>query len=62
MSEEIKLGDKVEVIKNEQYNGKTFRKYYDIYNVIEIKDDRAVIGIDNIVTCAINIKNIRKVK
>lgn len=62
VSEEIKVGDKVEVIKNEQYNGKTFRKYYDIYNVIEIKDDRAVIGIDNIVTCAINIKNIRKVK
>ena len=62
VSEEIKVGDKVEVIKNEQYNGKTFRVYYKIYNVIEIKDDRAVIGIDNIVTCAINIKNIRKVK
>jgi hypothetical protein len=58
----IKVGDKVEVIKNEQYNGKSFRVYYKVYNVIEIKDDRAVIGIDNIVTCAINIKNIRKVK
>ena len=56
------MGDKVEVIKNEQYNGKSFRVYYKVYNVIEIKDDRAVIGIDKIVTCAINIKNIRKVK
>ena len=62
VSEIIKVGDKVEVLKNIQYNGQPFRSYYKIYNVIEIKDDRAVIGIDNIVTCAINIKNIRKVK
>lgn len=61
-TEDIKVGDKVEVIKNEQYNGKPFRVYYKVYNVIEIKDDRAVIGIDKTVTCAINIKNIRKVK
>lgn len=59
---DIKVGDKVEVLKNEQYNGKSFRVYYKVYNVIEIKGDKAVIGIDNIVTCAINIKNIRKVK
>lgn len=58
----IKIGDKVEVINNKQYNGKPFRVYYKVYNVIEIKDDRAVIGIDKTVTCAINIKNIRKVK
>ena len=58
----IKVGDKVEVIKNIQYNGKPFRSYYKIYNVIEIKNDRVVIGIDKTVTCAINIKNIRKVK
>lgn len=62
VTDEIKVGDKVEVINNIQYNGKTFRKYYDVYNVIEIKNDRVVIGIENIVTCAINIKNIRKVK
>lgn len=58
----IKIGDKVEVINNKQYNGKPFRVYYKVYNVIEIKDDRAVIGIDKTITCAINIKNIRKVK
>lgn len=58
----IRVGDKVEILKNIQYNGKSFRSYYEIYNVIEIKGDRAVIGIENTVTCAINIKNIRKVK
>lgn len=62
VSEEIKVGDKVEVINNIQYNGKSFRNYHKIYNVIEIKNDRVVIGKGNIVTCAINIKNIRKVK
>lgn len=57
----IKKGDKVEVLKNIQYNGKPFRSYYKIYNVIDLKGDRAVIGIDKTVTCAININNIRKV-
>ena len=59
--ETIKVGDKVEVLKNIQYNGKPFRSYYNVYNVIEVKGDRVVIGIDKIVTCAININNIRKV-
>ena len=59
--ETIKIGDKVEVLKNIQYNGKPFRSYYNVYNVIEVKGDRVVIGIDRIVTCAININNIRKV-
>ena len=60
-SKNIKVGDKVEVLKNIQYNGKPFRSYYKIYNVIEIKNDRVVIGINNIVTGAINIKNIRRI-
>lgn len=59
--ETIKVGDKVEVLKNIQYNGKPFRSYYNVYNVIEVKGDRVVIGIDRIITCAININNIRKV-
>lgn len=59
--EDLKVGDKVEVINNIQYNGKPFRSYYKIYDIIEIKNDRVVIGIDNIVTCAINIKDIKKV-
>ena len=57
----IKKGDKVKVVNAIQYDGKSFAKYYDIYNVIEINGDRAVIGVGNTVTCAINIKNIQKI-
>lgn len=57
----IKVGDKVEVIKAIQYNGKPFIRFYNKYDVIEIKEDRVVIGIGQTVTCAINISNIRKV-
>ena len=57
----IKVGDKVKVLNAVQYNGQTFKTYYDVYDVIEVKDERVVIGIDQTVTCAINIKNIKKV-
>lgn len=60
-SSTIKKGDKVKVINAVQYDGKSFAKYYDTYDVIEIDGDRAVIGIGNTVTCAINVKNIKKV-
>ena len=35
--------------------------YYDEYDVIEVRGDRAVIGIDGTVTCAINVSNIERV-
>lgn len=57
----IIVGDKVKVLKNIQYNNEPFVTYYDIYDVLEINNDRVVIGIDNIVTCAININNIVKI-
>ena len=60
-SSTIKKGDKVKVINAVQYDGKSFAKYYDTYDVIEIDGDRAVIGIGNTVTCAINVKHIQKV-
>ena len=49
------------VLNNIQYNGEPFVVYYDIYDVLEINNDRVVIGIGNVVTCAININNIEKV-
>lgn len=58
---DIKVGDKVRVLNNIQYNGEPFIVYYDIYDVIEVNNDRVVIGIDNIVTCAININNLSQV-
>lgn len=59
--ESIKVGDKVQVLKAIQYNGQPFKTYYNIYDVIEVKGDRIVIGIGKTVTCAINKNNIRKV-
>lgn len=59
---EIHVGDKVTVINNKQYNGKSFRNFYKIYEVMEIKGDRVVIGVNGIVTTAINIENIRRIR
>ncbi len=56
----INVGDKVKIKDNVQYNGEKFIQYYDEYDVLEINGDRVVIGIGNIVTCAINICNIFK--
>ena len=58
---DIKVGDKVKVLNPIQYNGQTFKTYYEEYDVIEVKDDRIVIGIGQTVTCAINIKNVEKI-
>ncbi len=60
-SYKINVGDKVKVINAVQYNGQPFKKYYDVYDVIEVKNDRIVIGIGKTITCAINISNLTKV-
>lgn len=66
----IKKGDKVKVTrtfkqgnrtKGYQYAGGTFVCWYDVYDVIQVKGDRVVIGIGNTVTAAVNIKDLAKV-
>ena len=57
----IKVGDKVKVLNNVTYTGKTFKVYYSDYDVISISGDRAVIGKGKTTTCAINVKNIQKI-
>lgn len=57
----IKVGNKVKVLKAIQYNGQPFATYYKEYDVIEVKGERVVIGKGKTVTCAINIKNIQKI-
>ena len=57
----LKKGDTVKVLKNIQYNGNKFAVYYPSYDVMEVKGDRVVIGVDGVVTCAININNITKI-
>ena len=60
-SKSINVGDKVRVLVNATYDGGTFVLWHDVYDVIEVKGDRVVIGIGDTVTCAININNIEKV-
>lgn len=55
----IEVGSTVIVINNEQYTGGEFTVYFDTYTVMELNGDRAVIGIDGVVTTAINICNLQ---
>ena len=66
---DIKKGDKVKVIrtfkqgnktKGYQYAGGTFVCWYSVYDVIQVKGDRVVIGIGSTVTAAVNIKDLAK--
>ena len=57
----IKAGDKVKVRKAVQYGtNKTFALYYDVYDVISVSGDRAVIGIGKTITAAVNVNNLTK--
>lgn len=58
----IKVGDWVTVTNPINYdNGKRFVLYYKRYKVMELIGNRAVIGINGVVTSAINVKYLRKV-
>ena len=58
----IKAGDEVRVLLNVNYDtDQAFTLYYDEYDVIQVNGDRAVIGIGNTVTSAIDVHNIEKV-
>ena len=57
----ISKGDKVKVLKNEQYSGGTFATYYDEYDVIQVEGDRIVIGKGSTITAAVALKNLERV-
>lgn len=58
----IQKGDKVTVVNAINYDdGQPFAKYYDKYDVLEVDGNRAVIGIGDATTSAIDVKNIKKV-
>ncbi|MDD6726932.1 MAG: glycoside hydrolase family 25 protein [Lactimicrobium massiliense] len=59
-SSQINAGDRVRVTNAVTYNGQSFRTWYDTYEVMELKGDRAVIGVGGQVTAAINVRNITK--
>lgn len=66
----LQVGDRVKILNTwkemnktygTSYTGNRFRLYYDTYEVLSITGERVIIGINNITTCAINIKNLKKV-
>ena len=57
----IRKGDKVRVLKAVQYGtSKTFQLYHEVYDVIEVKGNRIVIGIGKDITAAVHISNLTK--
>ena len=60
-SSSINVGDRVRVTNAVTYTGQSFKTWYNTYTVMELKGDRAVIGVNGTVTAAINVNNIEKV-
>ena len=60
-SSQIHVGDRVRVTNAVTYNGQNFKCWYSTYTVMELRGDRAVIGVNGQVTAAINVRNIKKV-
>nr|DAJ06393.1 MAG TPA: Cell wall hydrolase autolysin [Caudoviricetes sp.] len=58
--ESFEKGDKVKVLNAVTYDGKSFKTYYDTYDVIQVNGDRVVIGVGATVTAAVNAVNLRK--
>lgn len=57
----IQEGDKVKVLKAITYTGTPFKLYHPKYDVIEVKEDRIVIGIGSTVVAAVHRDNLKKV-
>lgn len=59
--ESFAKGDKAKVLNAVTYDGRSFKTYYDVYNVIEVSGDRVVIGVGSTVTAAVKAANLHKV-
>lgn len=67
----FKKGDTVMVIntikkgvgrpRGKVYSGGTFAVWYDHYTILSIQGDRAVIGVDDVITAAVHTDNLQKV-
>lgn len=60
-TDEIKVGDKVKVLKAETYTGSPFKLYYTKYDVFEVKGDRVVIGIGTTVVAPVHKDNLKRI-
>jgi hypothetical protein len=55
-------GDRVKVLNAVNYdNGKPFRLWYAVYDVMQVTGDRVVIGTDDIITAPVHAKNLQKI-
>ena len=59
--ESFAKGDKAKVLNAVTYDGRSFKTYYDVYDVIEVSGDRVVIGVGSTVTAAVKAANLHKV-
>lgn len=59
--ESFAKGDKAKVLNAVTYDGRSFKTYYDVYDVIEVSGGRVVIGVGSTVTAAVKAANLRKV-
>lgn len=59
--ESFAKGDKAKVLNAVTYDGRSFKTYYDVYDVIGVSGDRVVIGVGSTVTAAVKAANLHKV-
>lgn len=59
--ESFAKGDKAKVLNAVTYDGRSFKTYYDVYDVIEVSGDRVVIGVGSTVTAAVKAADLHKV-
>lgn len=57
----VKVGDTVTVINAVTYDGKPFKLWHSKYKVMSLSGDRVVIGVNGVVTAAVNKANLKKV-
>lgn len=58
VTQAVKAGDTVRVLKAEKYAGGSFKVWHDKYAVLKLDGDRAVIGVGGVVTAAVNVCNL----
>lgn len=57
----VKVGDTVTVINAVTYDGKPFKLWHSKYKVMSLSGDRVVIGVNGVVTAAVNKANLKRV-
>lgn len=54
------VGDRVKIVRAVGYDGVPFKKWHSTYTILALKGDRAVIGVGETVTAAVNVNDLKK--